>query len=64
MHGHGHTSNLGMEALMLAHTMGLATVFTGHSLYSLDDAESFLVSEMLATPALSSTPHNFVGHLN
>ncbi|KAG8791980.1 hypothetical protein FRC12_007619, partial [Ceratobasidium sp. 428] len=38
VHGHASLSSLAHEGLLHAHHLGIRTVFTDHSLFSLDDA--------------------------
>ncbi|PRT54357.1 Phosphatidylinositol N-acetylglucosaminyltransferase gpi3 subunit [Wickerhamiella sorbophila] len=47
VHGHGSMSSLCHEAIIHGHTMGLATVFTDHSLFGFADAGSILVNKLL-----------------
>ncbi|KAI9711243.1 MAG: Phosphatidylinositol N-acetylglucosaminyltransferase gpi3 subunit [Bogoriella megaspora] len=47
VHSHGSLSNLGLEAILHARTMGLRTVFTDHSLFGFADAASILTNKLL-----------------
>lgn len=47
VHGHGSMSSFCHEAVVHGHTMGLATVFTDHSLFGFADAGSILVNKLL-----------------
>ncbi|KAK3703306.1 Phosphatidylinositol N-acetylglucosaminyltransferase GPI3 subunit [Vermiconidia calcicola] len=47
VHGHASLSNLGLEGLLHARTMGLGTVFTDHSLFGFSDAASIMANKLL-----------------
>lgn len=47
VHGHGSMSSLSHEAIVHGKTMGLATVFTDHSLFGFADAGAILVNKLL-----------------
>ncbi|KAG8705092.1 hypothetical protein FRC08_001859 [Ceratobasidium sp. 394] len=47
-HGHASLSSLAHEGLLHAHHLGIRTVFTDHSLFSLDDATGILTNKLLA----------------
>ncbi|CAE6475271.1 unnamed protein product [Rhizoctonia solani] len=47
-HGHASLSSLAHEGLLHAHHLDLRTVFTDHSLFSLDDATGILTNKLLA----------------
>ncbi|EMC92067.1 glycosyltransferase family 4 protein [Baudoinia panamericana UAMH 10762] len=47
VHGHASLSNLCHEGLLHARTMGLATVFTDHSLFGFSDAASIMANKLL-----------------
>ncbi|QRW05747.1 glycosyltransferase family 4 protein [Ceratobasidium sp. AG-Ba] len=48
VHGHASLSSLAHEGLLHAHHLGIRTVFTDHSLFSLDDATGILTNKLLA----------------
>ncbi|KAF2119920.1 glycosyltransferase family 4 protein [Lophiotrema nucula] len=56
VHGHASLSNLCIEAILHARTMGLRTVFTDHSLFGFADAGSILTNKLLKF-ALSDIDH-------
>lgn len=47
VHGHGSMSSFCHEAITHGHTMGLATVFTDHSLFGFGDTSSILINKVL-----------------
>ncbi|QRV76849.1 glycosyltransferase family 4 protein [Ceratobasidium sp. AG-Ba] len=48
VHGHASLSSLAHEGLLHAHHLDIRTVFTDHSLFSLDDATGILTNKLLA----------------
>ncbi|QRW19701.1 glycosyltransferase family 4 protein [Rhizoctonia solani] len=48
VHGHASLSSLAHEGLLHSHHLGIRTVFTDHSLFSLDDATGILTNKLLA----------------
>lgn len=47
MHSHSGTSYLGNEILLHAQLMGLKTIYTDHSLFSLNEGSSYHVNKIL-----------------
>lgn len=49
VHAHQATSTLGNESIVYASMMGLATVYTDHSLFGLDDVAGVILNRVLQT---------------
>ena len=48
VHAHQATSPLGNESLVYASTLGLATVYTDHSLFGFNDVASVVLNQVLS----------------
>ena len=62
VHGHQATSTMANEAVVYAGTLGLASVFTDHSLFGFDDLASVVLNRVLQTTLLTVDAAICVSH--
>jgi phosphatidylinositol glycan class A protein len=57
VHAHQATSSMANEAVTYAAEMGLASVYTDHSLFGFDDVASIILNRVGASLTVSFLPH-------
>ena len=64
VHGHQVTSMLQYEALLIAKSLGLKTVFTDHSLFNFSDPENIILNKLSKTMHSELDAAICVSHIN